>query len=231
MDFNNFLEIYNEKAFIESSTYSLYTKRPDILRVQVKKWKEKGYLLELKKGLYIFSQKYQRKSVSKLFIANYLVYPSYISLEYALGFYDIISERVSTVTSITTKKTNRFKNNISLFTYNSVKNSLFFGYEMKIIDNEKIFIAKPEKALLDYIYLSKDKLKTDRKGTDINDNFKFFKSLRLQNISDISISALRLYQKFYSNRIKILVNHLIEYIEIYRKSFKTVEMQKIEKPK
>ena len=101
MDFNNFLEIYSDKAFIESSTYSLYTKRPDILRVQVKKWKEKDYLQELKKGLYIFSQKYQRKSVSKLFIANYLVCPSYISLEYALGFYDIIPEIVSTVTSVT----------------------------------------------------------------------------------------------------------------------------------
>jgi len=224
MDFNNFLEIYSDKAFIESSTYSLYTKRPDILRVQVKKWKEKGYLLELKKGLYIFSQKYQRKSVSKLFIANYLVYPSYISLEYALGFYDIIPERVNMVTSITTKKTNRFKNNISLFTYNSVKNSLFFGYEMKIIDNEKIFIAKPEKALLDYIYFNKGKLKTGRKSTDINGSLQFFKSLRLQNISDISISVLRLYQKLYSNRIKILINHLIEYIRIYRKSFKTAKM-------
>ena len=95
---------------------------------------------------------------------------------------------------------------------------------MKIIDNEKIFIAKPEKALLDYIYFNKGKLKTGRKSTDFNGSLQFFKSLRLQNISDISISVLRLYQKFYSNRIKILISHLIEYIRIYRKSFKTVEM-------
>ena len=104
MNFDKFLEIYGNKPFIESSTYSLYTSNPDILRVQVNKWKQKGYLLKLKKGLYVFSQKYGKYPISGLLIANYLVYPSYVSLECALGFYDLIPEMVSVFTSITTKK-------------------------------------------------------------------------------------------------------------------------------
>ncbi len=216
MNFYRFLEIYNDKPFIESSTYSLYTGRPDILRVQVSKWKEKGYLNELRKGLYIFSPKYLRKPVSKMFIANYLVSPSYISMEYALGFYSLIPEKVNTITSITTKKTNRFKNDIGLFTYNSIKEELFVGYEFINIEDEKIFMAKPEKAIMDYIYINKRKIKPINKKKAL----EFYESIRLQNVYDIKIPTIRSYFKYYPEKMKIIYDSLIEYVMIYKDSYK-----------
>lgn len=220
MNFDKFLEIYGNKPFIESSTYSLYTSNPDILRVQVNKWKQKRYLLELKKGLYVFSQKYRKYPASRLLIANYLVYPSYISLEYALGFYDLIPEMVSVFTSITTKKTNRFRNEFGLFKYNSIKKSLFFGYEMKNIDNENIFIASPEKAILDYFYINGANIGTNNISGFKDNCFEYFKSLRLQNFNKINTKSLKKYSGEYPKKFKDLTKALLEYIKVSREAFK-----------
>ncbi|MFO7929356.1 MAG: hypothetical protein R6U35_06795 [Candidatus Humimicrobiaceae bacterium] len=217
MKFEKFLEIYKDQPLIDSSTFPLYTKKPQILRVQVKKWKDKGKLLELKKGLYVFTEKYRKYNIPKLFIGNYLIFPSYISLEYALDFYNLIPERVNTVTSVTTKKTNRFKNSFGLFTYNTVKKDLFFGYEIKKTGREQIFFATPEKAIVDFLYINKNRI-------SLQNSSQFFNSFRLQNLDILNLSSLEKISKLYTGKTKALIENLLEYISNYNKSFTKLEL-------
>ena len=78
--------------------------------------------------------------------AGHLAYtPSCVSLEYALGFYGLIPERVVEVTSITTKKTLRITNPVGRFSYQHVTTSAFRGFKITKDENGMdVFIAEPE---------------------------------------------------------------------------------------
>ena len=152
MKFNAFLHNFGENAVIDSSSFILLDEKIADIRRQVCGWVKKGYLLQLKKGVYVFSDTYRKITPSRRFIANYLVLPSYLSLEYALGYYDLIPEKVTVYSSLTTKKTQTFTNALGRFDYCSVKESLFFGFTKAVSVNQEFFIALPEKAILDFFY-------------------------------------------------------------------------------
>src|SRR5437879_3699730 len=61
---------------------------------------KKGELIKIRRGLYLLSDKYRHKKLSKFFLASRIVPHSYISLESALSYYGWIPERVTTVTSM-----------------------------------------------------------------------------------------------------------------------------------
>ena len=209
MKFNDFIKIYKDAPFIDSSSFSLYS-HPEHLRRQVRDWTKKGYLLPLKKGLYIFGQEYRKLQPSILFVANFLVVPSYVSLEYALGEYNLIPEKVTVVTSVTTKKTNIFENCLGRFEYRSVKKNLFFGFKTQEFQNRKVFIACPEKALLDYFYLN-----PHCKG-----KVSYFESMRLQNLEILDVDLLNSYKDKYNERVKKILERLFEYREVLKKKYK-----------
>ena len=58
-----------------------------------------GVLVRVKKGLYVFGDKYRRYPYSKELLANLVYGPSYVSLDYALDYYGIIPERVEALRS------------------------------------------------------------------------------------------------------------------------------------
>ncbi len=121
-------------------------------RRRLNEWQEKGYIRKIVKGYYTFSD--LELNESALFeIANRIYSPSYISLEMALSYYHLIPESVYGVTSVTTRKTYRFKTGVAEFTYRTVKPVLFFGYELVRYDSKVFKIAAIEKAILDYLYL------------------------------------------------------------------------------
>ncbi|MCK9257972.1 MAG: hypothetical protein M0P02_07855, partial [Sulfurospirillaceae bacterium] len=51
-----------------------------------------GDLISLKRGVYVFSEKYRIKDLNYILIANILHKPSYVSFEYALSYYGLIPE-------------------------------------------------------------------------------------------------------------------------------------------
>ena len=64
------------------------------------------------------------------FLANVLYSPSYLSLEYVLSEYNIITEFSSNFTLITTNKTNYFSNKLGNFFYHTIKKELFSGFNI-----------------------------------------------------------------------------------------------------
>lgn len=108
----------------------------------------KGHIIKLRKGLYSL----KTYLPSEFEIANRVYSPSYVSLEYTLMYYGIISETTYSVTSVTTKPTREFIINNVTYSYSKIKKVAFTGYLRKSMDENIVLIAEPEKAFVDYLY-------------------------------------------------------------------------------
>ncbi|MCX5726190.1 MAG: hypothetical protein NT030_03225 [Candidatus Saganbacteria bacterium] len=112
------------------------------------RYKAKGYIFELKKGLYAL--KSNRPNTYQ--IANRLYQPSYISFDAALSFHRIIPETIYAITSATTRTTREFKVEGVRYAYHRIKKSIFTGYKLVRYLDVGVNMAEPEKALADYLY-------------------------------------------------------------------------------
>lgn len=131
------------------SLFSMYNYPND----KIQSLEDDGKLVRLKKGEYVVSPEVSGELLSVELIANHIYGPSYVSMESALRYYNLIPEKVFTVRSATTKRSKKFKNNIAAFQYVSVNEEYYsIGINQKIIDNKYTFlIGSPEKALCDLI--------------------------------------------------------------------------------
>lgn len=107
-----------------------------------------GTIVRVKKGLYVFGEAYRKMPYCRELLANLVYGPSIVSLDYALGYYGLIPERVEAVTSVTTGRARRFETPLGLFIYRPTPN-LSVGVE-RIEDGDAAFLmASPERALAD----------------------------------------------------------------------------------
>jgi len=135
------------------NVYQVFAWQPDFDRNNITRWVKKGYLVRLRKGYYAFPE-YKGKPDYSFYFANRIYKPSYISLHTALSFYGVIPEAVVQIASVTSLKTTSFTNDFGEYSYNTVKENMMFGYDLKpMADNRAIQFATPEKALLDLLYL------------------------------------------------------------------------------
>lgn len=128
---------------------------PGFDRGNFRTWMQKGYLLRLRRGWYAFRDCLYQSGMGEV-VASRIYSPSYLSLEYALARYELIPESVVQWTSVTSLKTASFANAFGEFSYRSLKPELMFGYRVLTAQESRqaIYLATPEKALLDYLYLS-----------------------------------------------------------------------------
>lgn len=129
-------------------------------RSKIKRWLKEGTLIRVKKGLYVFGPRCARVPYSKETLANLIYGPSAISLEYALSFYRLIPERVDIITSITPLRDKTFATPVGYFTYRYLALAKYaVGLNrIKLDDTHYIFIATPEKALMDVLLLTRPML-------------------------------------------------------------------------
>ena len=109
---------------------------------------KRGDVLKLRRSLYGLAS----LPPAELEVANYLYRPSYISFTFALSYYHIIPETVYVITSATTRTTATFIAMGRQFVYHRIKLSAFTGYRAGRVDNRTVWIAEPEKALVDTLY-------------------------------------------------------------------------------
>lgn len=134
----------------------VFERRRNVLDANVKYWLKKGELIQLKKGLYILKEKYNRepdKDSYLEYLAGQIIRPSYLSLEYVLAKHQILSEPARSITSITTKTTRETINFVGAFRYYSITEKLFIGYNVKYFSGAPVLEAGKSKALFDYLYL------------------------------------------------------------------------------
>jgi len=131
----------------------VYAWQPDFNRNNLVRWTNRGLIIRLKQGYYTFPE-YKGKADYPFYFANRIYRPSYISLHTALSFYGMIPEAVVQITSVTSLKTASFSNAFGEYSYQSEKEELMFGYDLRPMeDGRTLMFAQPEKALLDLLYL------------------------------------------------------------------------------
>jgi len=86
-------------------------------------------------------------------VAQRIYGPSYISFESALSYHGWIPEAVRSVTSASFGKAKEFRSPVGVFSFYRVPSNIFLEDVER--SSSGILIARPFKALLDYIYVHK----------------------------------------------------------------------------
>lgn len=191
MKFEDFKRKVKKSPLFGGDVARLFAADPQVMRNQLLRWKKRGLIIRLRKGLYALSREERGTALSREVLAANLYQPSYISLETALSRYKLIPERIVPVTSVTPRKTKTFQNEEGLFSYRQLKKTAYFGFRSARDEaGFPYFIAEPEKALLDYLYLNLSAV-----GRDISGYLRG--SLRLQNRSILNRRKLAEYAARY----------------------------------
>lgn len=128
---------------------------PDFDRRRFSEWQAKNYIQKILRGFYKFSD-YQIDDLDRFVLANQLFKPSYVSLESALRYYNFIPESTYSITSVSSRNTKNYETLLGHFRYRKMLAKHFNGYQLIKHKNREFKIAKPEKAILDFLYLRAD---------------------------------------------------------------------------
>jgi predicted transcriptional regulator of viral defense system len=174
-------------------------------RRRLNEWQDKGYIKKLIDKYYIFSDSKLNENI--LFeIANRIYSPSYISLEMALSYYNLIPDTVYTITSISTRRTYTFNTSLGDFAYRTMKSNLFFGYQLINYNDRRFKIGSVEKVILDYLYLNPNiKREVDFKTLRINRDV-FIESVNKE-------SLFKYLEGFNQKALKIRIKSFLEFIK------------------
>lgn len=158
----SFTELIKNTPYITKQNLGLVLdKRGENLKYWVRKLIRQGALIQLKKGFFVPKYFFDLNSMVgeeesekyKIYLANQIRSPSYVSLEYVLAKYGFLAESVYSVTSITLKSTRSYSTSLGQFQYRHLKESLFFGYKIGTYRGKDMQEATLAKALFDYLYL------------------------------------------------------------------------------
>ena len=178
----------------------------NVSSVQLSRWMNLGYIDQVKRGLYVFSDK--KDTIDPLDISFLLYEPSYVSMESALSFYGLIPELVPTTTAVSAKTTRTFENQYGTFSYRHVKPELFFGYIPHETPIGKYLLAEPEKAVLDYVYFNRTRLTSVNDINELRINIEEFRKI-------INIAKLKKYLKEYnSKKMEKIINLVLAHADL-----------------
>ena len=112
-------------------------------------------IFQLKRGLYVsayFFDKNRNDISYPFYLANIIRTPSYVSSWAALQYYNLTTEAIHSVTSVTPKVTRSYQTRAGSFAYQSMKKELFLDFSL-VKGKFDFFVALPSKALFDLLYL------------------------------------------------------------------------------
>lgn len=145
IEFLQKLKELNKTYFTVSDLEKIVGLSRDSLYVLLNRLVKNGTLVRLKRDVY--KPAFQSLELEK--VANELYYPSYLSFESALSGYSILSQIPYVLTFATSKITKRVVLAGKEVEYRQLKDNYFFGYTFE----KGIYIAEPEKAILDQLYM------------------------------------------------------------------------------
>lgn len=149
------------------------------------RYSKKGFIVRLKRNLYALPDFLPPEPL----IANKMVHPSYVSLEFALSYHQIIPETVYEITSVTTKSTRRFEALGKIYSYRNIKKGAFTGYGTAKQKGFSFLIAEPEKAFTDFCYFKmldrlEPNLRFNKKKLDWKKNFCYAELFQNKKLID-----------------------------------------------
>ncbi len=165
-----------------------------------------GKLFKIIKGLYETNP-----NTPGYLLSGSIYGPSYISFEYALAYYGLIPERVSTITCATfnKKKKKKYETRFGVFTYRDIPDIVYPEEILLKTENDYSYqIATPEKALCDKLY-------TLSPLTNYKDLEKMlFSDLRIdeEEFQKLDINKIeRLSNLYHSTNVSLLAKYMRRY--------------------
>jgi len=209
MKFKELLSIVEDEPIFATSLLLSGNVDPVDVRRQLSRWAANGRVNRLRRGLYALAAPYRKVKAHPFVVANRMVRPSYVSLQSALGFFGLIPESVPVTTSITTGRPGEFSTPLGIFVFRHVRTPLFHhvrtplfqGFrEVEMGDRQPAFVATPEKALLDLLYLEKS-----------SDSEAYLGELRLEMDDGLDLDEFeRLSRSFRSPKVRRAVTGVIQ---------------------
>lgn len=153
-----------------------------------------GWLLRIKRGLYLIGRPFRTDIPSRYEIAQYISGPSYISMESALSFHQMIPEAVYATVSASARRSQEFETPIGLFLFHHVPTAFFYnGVERLEAGNNIYLMATPLKALGDFIYVKKKEYNTT---LDVTSDLR----IERDHLADQPLELLRSLEEHYPNK-------------------------------
>lgn len=177
----NLLEqLDNLPHFSKSTIYQLGSQlglKNSTVNTYISRFLKRKEILPLKRGLYIsagFFEKNKSDISYSFYLANVLRTPSYVSSWTALQYYNLTTEAIRSVTSVTPKVTRDYETRAGTFSYQSIQKELFSDHSL-INGKFDFFIASPSKALFDLLYFRTRQFR----GVEFDDVKKMVEELRI----------------------------------------------------
>jgi predicted transcriptional regulator of viral defense system len=181
MTFEALLRVVQDLPLFHSGLLLAGDVDPADVQRQLVRWTAAGRLIQLRRGLYSVAPPYGRVQPAAFLVANELLSPSYVSCQSALAFHGLIPEAVPVVVSVGTRRTAELSTPLGTCRFRHIARSLFRGYQRTPLpDGQSAFVATPEKALLDLVYLEPHADRAD-----------YLDGLRLQNLELLDPTHLR----------------------------------------
>jgi hypothetical protein len=144
-DYVRYSELCSLLPVTENARYSL-----------IKRSLKEEHLIQLKKGIYIRGNYLQKKKPHPFEMSQQIIWPSYVSLESALSYHQLIPEAVYSTTCVSIRRSSTIENKFGNFSYHKLpKQHFFLGVTRESEHEYAYFIASPWKAIFDYIYCYK----------------------------------------------------------------------------
>ena len=158
-----------------------------------------GRLISIARGKYVLAE-----STDLLALPYYLTmpFPCYISLQSALYYHGMISQIPEIIYAISIARTRRYTNTLATVSIHHIQPEFYFGYTQI---KEHVFLASPEKALIDYLYLSQAKSQLFGKLPELtlDSNFSFAKAEKIINKISYKNRKAHVLGLFLKIRIKM----------------------------
>ena len=203
MEFDQLLKLVGNEPVFESSLLLAGDVKPEYLRMQLSRWVKAGKILQLRRGVYALAAPYQKQSPHPFLVANRLQSASYVSLQSALSFYGMIPDIIQSTVSVTTGRSDSLQTPLGNFEFRHIHKEYFRGYRWIDVGGQKAFVAIPEKAILDLIYLQPG-----------GETPEFITELRLQNLEHLDIQVLWKQSSFFN---KPKMQKAVKVIEMFVK--------------
>lgn len=193
MEFSKLLEVVGDEPVFESTAFLAGEVDPANARLQLSRWTAAGRIYQLRRGLYALAPPYQKVRPHPFLVANRLCPGSYVSGLSALAYYGLIPEAVYATTSVTPARPAHWETPLGRYEFQHLQPRLLFGYRLLDLGaGQSAYVARPEKALLDMVYL--------QAGGDSPD---YLLSLRLQNLERLDLEELhRLAERSASPKLR-----------------------------
>ena len=180
MEFAELVEILQGEPVFDTGLLLAGDVNPREIRRQLSRWTKTGKILKFRRGLYCLAPPFQKVNPHPFLVANRLLTASYVSLQSALAYYGMIPEHVPTTTCVTTSRPAYWETPLGIFEFRHIQLDYFEGFRfVDLGERQRAFVATPEKALLDLIYLEPG-----------GDTLDYLTELRLGNLNRLDWQIL-----------------------------------------